>query len=264
MRDLRDRLRISRKLANDHAAMIQDKTKAWYDRKCTKGKELDPGQKVIILEPDDSRKLFARWSEPKTVLKRVNDRNYEVDMGDGTSKLFHVNQLRSFKEPVEFSNAVVITADVAQNEEDAFLPIVEDEVSGDLNFKIETSLPSEQQQKLTALLDEFKDVFHPSLGKTHLAKHVIKLKDNTPCVRPSYRIPESLKKPFEEEVNRLISAGILRECESEYRSPIIPIRKADGSLRLVNDSFLLTSKTTDDLSPVHSSNEVNFAAPYGE
>jgi hypothetical protein len=105
-------------------------------------------------------------------------------------------------------------------------------------------------------LDEFKDIFRPSLGKTQLATHYIKLKDKTPRVKPSYRIPESLKKPFEDEVKRLLAAGILRECESEYRSPIIPIRKSDGSLRLVNDFSLLNAKTMDDLYPMHSPNEV--------
>ena len=143
-----------------------------------------------------------------------------------------------------------------KNVDDAFIPIIEDDRTETFNFKIETSMPTEQQQKIRLLLNEFQEVFSSTLGRTHFATHRIKLKDSTPCVRPSYRIPESLKRPFEEEISRLFSAGILRECESDYRSPVIPIRKPDGSLRIVNDFSLLNSRTTDDLYPMSSPNEV--------
>ena len=126
----------------------------------------------------------------------------------------------------------------------------------DSKFKIEKSLPAEQQVKLRELLSEFRDVFRPTLGETHLAVHHIKLRDTTPCIRPAYRIPEALKQPLQDEINWLLAAGIIRECQSDYRSPLIPIRKRDHTLRLVNDFSLLNYRSYDDLFPMSSANQV--------
>jgi hypothetical protein len=257
--DLRSRLAASRAVANQHASEIQAKTKQWYDRQCTKSKQFQPGAKVIVLEPDDSRKLFARWSEPMTVSRQTNERNYEVILPDGRKKIFHINQLRRFNDPVEFIHAVVITAEATGDEEDENIQALEDRNS-EMDFKIETSLPPDKRERLLAVLNEYKDVFRKTLGKTHLATHVIKLKDTIPCVKPYYRIPEMLKPKLEDEINRLLSEGIIRECESDYCSPIIPIKKPDGSLRIVQDLSALNAKTVDDLYPMSSPNEVLSAA----
>jgi len=256
--DLRKQLEISRKVAAEHATAVQDRTKKWYDAKSS-SKEFLPDDQVIILIPDDTRKLFARWSEAKKVVRRINCRNYLVDMGNGKTKIFHVNQLRRYTQPVEYT-ATVVTADANCNAEDSHIKILQDDdVTNEIDcgqFKIEMSLPQEQQEQLKALLTEFKDVFRPTLGETHLAVHHIKLRDTTPCVRPQYRIPESLKQPLQEEIERLIAAGIVRECESEYRAPLIPIRKPNGTIRICNDFSLLNSRCHDDLFPMSCANEV--------
>jgi hypothetical protein len=62
--------------------------KAWYDLHCSKNKSFGDNEKVIVLIPDDSRKLFARWSEPMTVKRHNNDRNYEIDMGGNKHENF--------------------------------------------------------------------------------------------------------------------------------------------------------------------------------
>ena len=77
--------------------------------------------------------------------------------------------------------------------------------------------------------------------------HSIMLTDSTPVVGPTYRMAEALKLRFEEEINRLLEAGVLRECISPYRSPIIVLEKADKSLRLVCDYKQINLKTVDDL-----------------
>jgi hypothetical protein len=152
---------------------------------------------------------------------------------------------------------------VSKNEEDVFIPVLRDDDVADFesfNVVIEKTLPVEQQTRLKALLYDFKDVFRPTLGRTHLLNHYIKLKDGSPFVRPVYRIPEALKKPLEEEINRFLEAGVLRECESNYRSPLIPIRKPCGSVRLVCDYSKLHAKTIVKFHPISSPNEVLASA----
>jgi hypothetical protein len=194
--------------------------------------------------------MYAKWSEPAEVVKQTGLRTYEVRLADDTIKSFHINQLRTYNIRTDFVCPVIVAADVKSNAEDAFLNVIEDDASEPLKFRIDESQPVEHRKRIYTLLDEFKHVFRSSLGCTNLATHKIELSDNTPCVSKAYRIPEALKQPLDEEINRLLDAGILRTCSSPYRAPLIPIMKPDGSLRLVNAYQGINSKTVDDLYPM--------------
>jgi hypothetical protein len=255
LNDLREQLKINKQISKDHEREAHAKTKAWYDKDATKNKKFAEGDAVLILQPDDSRKLFAQWMGPKVVSKKIDDRNYEVQLENGVTKIFHVNQLRKFIERTEFISSVVVSADTDENPEDDYMRVIEDD-SDTQKFQIEPTLSREQRDELLALLTEFSDVFRPSLGKTDLVTHYIELTDDKPVVGPMYKMPESMKQPFEDEVNRLLAEGVLVECQSSYRSPIIPIKKPDGSLRLVNNFKLLNAKVKDDLYPMASPNEI--------
>jgi hypothetical protein len=63
------------------------------------------------------------------------------------------------------------------------------------------------------------------LGETHLAVHHTKLRDITQSIRPAYRILEAVKQPLQDKINWLLAAGIIRECQSDYRAPLSPIRQ---------------------------------------
>jgi hypothetical protein len=250
IRDLKDRLQITRNVATENALKQGERTKKWFDRQATANKRFIPGDKCLILEPTDSRKMHAKWSEPVTILKQVGNRNYEVQLNDGNVKICHVNQLRKFIGRTEFVHAVVVAADLDANSEDKYLTCHGRRSYRPIKFKIEESLTPHQKECILKLLNDFDDVFRPNLGKTHLAVHSIILSDDTPCVSKSYRIPEALKQPLEDELNRLLAAGVLRHCSSEYRSPLIPIKKPDGSLRIVNAYQAINAKTKDDLYPM--------------
>jgi len=69
--DLREQIDRNKELSIQHGLAQHAKTKGWYDRYATKNKQFDPGQKVIILQKDDNRKLFGRWSEPCDVVDQL-------------------------------------------------------------------------------------------------------------------------------------------------------------------------------------------------
>jgi hypothetical protein len=93
--DLCKRLSLTRELASKYALIEHERTKSWYDKHCTPEKTFKAGDKVLILEPVDSRKMFAKWSEPAEIVKPSGLRTYEVRLADDTVKSFHVNQLRA-------------------------------------------------------------------------------------------------------------------------------------------------------------------------
>jgi len=53
-----------------------------------------------------------------------------------------------------------------------------------------------------AVLDEFPDVLSDKLGCTPLLKQDIQLTDETPIFSRPYKIPRSLEKPVQKEIDR--------------------------------------------------------------
>ena len=117
-------------------------------------KQFAENERVLVLIPDDSRKLYARWLGPATVKKRMGDRSYLIEFESGKTNVYHVNQLRQFKERVDYVNSVVIEADIAANDEDRMLPGIDDDdgsqtdESGQLIFQMERSLTDDQRSRL--------------------------------------------------------------------------------------------------------------------
>ena len=59
-----------------------------------------------------------------------------------------------------------------------------------------------QRAEMHAVLDEFPDVLSDKLGCTPLLKQDIQLTDETPIFSRPYKIPRSLEKPVQKEIDR--------------------------------------------------------------
>lgn len=91
----------------------------------------------------------------------------------------------------------------------------------------------EQQAELGALLAQYADVFainDEDLGYTDQVEHEIPLLDQTPISQPYRRIPPNQYKEIREHIAELLRKGVIRESSSSYASPIVLVRKTDGSL----------------------------------
>lgn len=116
-----------------------------------------------------------------------------------------------------------------------------------------SSLPGEDQSKVRSLLNRYANVFlahDGDLGCTNLVSHDIPLIDDTPVWQRYRRIPPSEYEVVKMHINQLLSAQVIRESSSPYASPIVLVRKKDGSLRLCVDYRQLNSKTRRDAFPL--------------
>ena len=87
------------------------------------------------------------------------------------------------------------------------------------------------------MLDKYSDAFENRLGTFISAKAKLTLKDDSQGrflkARP---MPYALKPKVEEELRRLQNEGIFTKVEgSEWATPIVPVAKKDGSVRLCGD-----------------------------
>ena len=93
------------------------------------------------------------------------------------------------------------------------------------------------QEKLKNLLETYAEVFDDKLGTFKSAKAKITLKEGSqPQFRRARQVPYSLRPKVEKELKRLQSEGILSKVEwSDWATPIVPVPKQDGSVRICGD-----------------------------
>ena len=111
----------------------------------------------------------------------------------------------------------------------------------------------DQQAQLDDLLAWYKDMFitdDDELGYTETVKHKIFTTDDIPINQPFQRIPPSQFQEAKEHIQKLLEQGIIRESHSPYSSPIVLVRKKNGSLHMCVDCCRLNTKTVKDTYPL--------------
>ena len=113
-------------------------------------------------------------------------------------------------------------------------------------FKLD-SVPPDMLADLQHLLWQNKDVFalnDKDLGKTNLVEHAIHLKDDTPFRERYRRIPATMYEEVRKHIQDMLDIGAIRYSNSAYASPVVLVRKKDGSVRFCIDLRTLNSRTT--------------------
>ena len=91
--------------------------------------------------------------------------------------------------------------------------------------------------KVQSLIDKFPEVFEEELGAMNTFTASLQLKPGaTPKFVKARPPPFALKEAIEQELNRLEEAGIIEKVRhSQWASPVVPVPKANGRLRLCGD-----------------------------
>ena len=234
-----ERLRHALDLASTHAAQERSKAIVWYDRHAHL-RTFEPGDKVLELTPMPGKPLHAKYHSPHTVEQQLGPVDYVISTLDcrKTKRVCHVNRLKPYHERDPELDPVVtsIPADI----------FVQSPVMEVMECPVPTSLPtsvpvvetllstadgqltSTQTVELTALLDEFGDVFSDVSGRTTLGVHHTELKPDTKPIRcPPYRLNQEKAKVLKYELVNLLDQGIIEESTSPWASPIVrcPLRQ---------------------------------------
>ncbi|GAU45358.1 hypothetical protein TSUD_239070 [Trifolium subterraneum] len=120
-------------------------------------------------------------------------------------------------------------------------------------------LPANIEPELAILLHTYRKVFQTPSGlpppREH--NHEIHLKEGTKPVKVKpYRYPHSQKEEIEKMVHDMLQQGIIKPSNSPFSSPIILVKKKDGSWRFCTDYRALNNVTIKDSFPMPTVDEL--------
>lgn len=110
------------------------------------------------------------------------------------------------------------------------------------------------RQQLLKLLYEYRDVFSTNdhdLGTTTIIKHQIVPKSDKVVYRRQYRHSEEQHKLIDEEVEKLLKSGVIKESMSPFNNPVLMVPKSEpGKWRFCLDCRYINDLTEDQYFPI--------------
>ncbi|GFY56145.1 hypothetical protein TNIN_160951, partial [Trichonephila inaurata madagascariensis] len=246
------------KAAESASLTAAQKQKAYEDyfNKRSSVKNFSIGGQVVLLIPDSSNKIYARWTGPGEIIQHHPPHSYKVKRPDGTVRHVHVNKIRKyhpralavgviFEDDHEFGE-IHPTPNLSRSTSERVLH------ETDLNHLKET-----EREQVLAILLKHQTLFTSDVKIAKVGTHRIRLKPNIERKKPFvYRIPESLKIKVDEQIEELLRLDLIEESDAEIAYPIVCVNKKDGTLRLCVDFRALNSESVSDDFPMEDAVEL--------
>ncbi len=224
---LMDRLERMR----DCAALKMSKGKEGrlrYYNRGSKLREFEVGDMILYRIPGMSCKLADSWEGPYRVLDRKGQVNYKIGkVGKEThAKVVHVNCMKKFQERAEVKRLDLVLEEGVQERN-----VLKDDCVGLV------------KEELDGLIAEFGDVFSDVPGNTSRVRMTIDTGDSLPVKQSPYSVPLGIRDAVREELDSLLECGVIERSSSCWSSPLVPVKKPAGGIRLCVDYRRLNDVT---------------------
>ena len=100
------------------------------------------------------------------------------------------------------------------------------------------------------LTHQLQEAFNSEPEEASLQAYDLQTEHKKPVVRKPYRPPLNLKPSIDREIDQLLKLGIIQPSTSPWSSPVIPVPKKDGSVRLCVDFRWVNEHTLQDTYPL--------------
>ena len=186
---------------------------------------LEVGTQVLMRVHGIHAALQAAWEGPYNVIDRVSRVTYRVSKGDGHPvRLAHLNNLKEYQERCKMVNAVTLVAEDQG---------ISEELLVNKAVLSKDKCPNYNESGLKLALSGLDKYFSAKPGLCSVGVCDIVLKDGASVVNlPPRQIPGGIREAVRAEIDKLVSNGVIVESKSEWASPLVPVKKKDGCIRL--------------------------------
>jgi transposase InsO family protein len=267
VQDLREILSDTIRRAQDAVQSVSKKNRRYRSQK---PRSIEAGKKVLVLLPTEQNKMILRWRGPYQVIKKLNACDYVVEISPGVEKVYHVNMLREYVPRVEvdtqkpvIASLGVISGSSAVEEADIqkvklqAVPTVQTETVDDVVYN--PSLSMQAKQELQAVFQKHQEKMTDLPGTSDLVEHSVRIPEGSVVNVKQYPLPFESQKVVEEEVRKMLALDVIEPSVSPFSSPIVLVKKKDGSTRFCIDFRHLNKVTEFDAEPIPDP-EVLFAS----
>jgi len=185
------------------------------------------GDLVLLKVPGIHVALSAAWEGPYEVVQKISRVTFKLKKRDSEHvHVAHINNTKLYKQ----SEKVMASTSVIAEEDAEMEKWIDKRLLG------EEKCEGYRESDVSRLLESHKLCFNDSPGLCKVGECKIVLKENHQVVKiPPRNIPVHIRAQVEAEINKLLTAGIIVPSDEEWSSPIVPIHKKDGSIRLCVD-----------------------------
>ena len=206
----------------------RDRKKAW-DRKA-QVREFVKGDEVYMRKAGINTKLSESWEGPYTVVRKNSPLSYRIHTGDRVIPSVHIQLLKEFvhrkQEPKIARVTSVFDPDTPEDSlEDRYAEV---HIGG-------VDAQGKQARDIAEWEEDFCDTLTKEPGLTHMTEFSMDTGDHPPIFQRAYSTPTSLRDSIDKEIEWLLSKEYIRPSKSPWASPMVTVRKPDGSARLCVD-----------------------------
>ena len=272
--DLRSRIQETCEIVKQELAKAQGRSKVYFDKK-SKDRMLKVGDLVLLMLPTSRNKLELQWRGPYPVTKVIGMCDYQIKMENGKLKTFHVNMLKAYyarqeggrtedqvESPVVASGIASVVEEEADcselsvQDEDLFVHYNTVQKESYLNVEYDPTLSAKQTKQAENLVKEFRDIFSDVPTITNLEEHKIVLTTDTPVRSRPYPVALHMKDILDKEIDSMLEAGIIEPSAAFYASPLVLIKKKDGTLRVAVNYKNLNKISYFDPEPMTGADDI--------
>ena len=114
-------------------------------------------------------------------------------------------------------------------------------------------LTEEMRERITLTLSRYQDIFAlqgSPMGRTNLVSQSIDTGDRPPIRIPKRHLPIKQRDIVSDEIKKMLKDDVIEESNSPWASPIVLVKKKDGSYRFCVDYRQLNHSTRKDSYPL--------------
>ncbi|XP_071486350.1 uncharacterized protein [Diadema antillarum] len=258
--DLRERLEQTCELAQNELLRNQNRYKKYYDTKA-RDRHFNVGEKVLLLRPSSSSKLLMQWQGPYEIKQKVGKCDFRIDI-EGKLKTYHANLLKGYVErdaTAAQASAATVFEDRDEEPDIAKARIDMPMLSQTENIEdvcLDTNLSDAQREQAHEVLKRYEQQLSDVPGRTNMAECSLKLTTTSPIVSKPYPMPQAVRETIRKEVDDMLKMGVIEKSVSEYASPIVLVRKKDGTNRFCVDYRKINAITVFDPEPIPNADDL--------